>query len=300
MKRHRFYCRPINQPVTVLRGSEAHHAAAVMRHKEGDVVELFDGAGSISTAVIQAIENRQVTLQIEEIVQSPRPEKPEVILACSLAQGKRFEWLISKCTELGVDRICPVRFDRTVKLARGDKVTDRFVKLSIAAAKQSERLFLPRIYPPGSLPQTLDILAEETAGTSILYGSAHPKALSLLQQMEVSQDTIVFIGPEGGLTPDEEGLLKAHGGQEVRVTDTGIGINEKDMDKLFVPFQQVDMSLTKCHEGTGLGLHLSKKLATLLGGDVSAKSEYGRGSEFAFTLPLEYREEQKNEENPGG
>jgi len=77
---------------------------------------------------------------------------------------------------------------------------------------------------------------------------------------------------------------------EVRVIDTGVGIKKEDMDKLFQPFQQIDVSLTKKHEGTGLGLHLSKKLADLLGGDVSAKSEYGRGSEFAFTIPLRYEE----------
>ena len=224
MKRHRFYCRPINQPLTVLTGGEAHHAAAVLRHKRGDLVELFDGAGSIATAVIQAIENRQVTLQIEEIVQNPRPEKPEVVLACSLAQGERFDWLITKCTELGVDRICPVRFERTVKLARGEKVTERFVKLALAAAKQCERLFLPRIDPPGALRQILENFAQESSGTSIFYGSPNPKARSLLQQIKFSRAMIVFIGPEGGLTPEEEGLLTEYGGQEVRFTDTVLRI----------------------------------------------------------------------------
>jgi len=80
---------------------------------------------------------------------------------------------------------------------------------------------------------------------------------------------------------------------EVRVIDTGIGIKEEDMDKLFQPFQQIDVSLTKEYQGTGLGLHLARRLAALLGGDISAKSEYGTGSEFTFTLPLQYREEQK-------
>jgi len=80
---------------------------------------------------------------------------------------------------------------------------------------------------------------------------------------------------------------------EVRVIDTGIGIKKEDTYKLFQPFQQIDVSLTKKHEGTGLGLYLTKRLAALLGGDISAKSEYGTGSEFTFTLPLQYREEQK-------
>ena len=87
---------------------------------------------------------------------------------------------------------------------------------------------------------------------------------------------------------------------EIHVIDTGVGIKKEDMDKLFVPFQQIDMSLTKSHEGTGLGLHLTKKLAAVLGGDISANSEYGRGSEFTFTLPLRYEGEQRNEESAAG
>jgi len=77
---------------------------------------------------------------------------------------------------------------------------------------------------------------------------------------------------------------------ETRVIDTGIGIKKEYMDKLFQPFQQIDVSLTKRHEGTGLGLYLTKKLVVLLGGNISAKSEYGRGSEFSFTIPLQYEE----------
>ncbi|MGD0779629.1 MAG: ATP-binding protein [Dehalococcoidales bacterium] len=76
------------------------------------------------------------------------------------------------------------------------------------------------------------------------------------------------------------------GNVEIRVIDTGIGIKKEDTDKLFQPFQQIDMSLTRSREGTGLGLHLAKKLATLLGGNISAKSEYGRGSEFILTIQL--------------
>ena len=73
---------------------------------------------------------------------------------------------------------------------------------------------------------------------------------------------------------------------EMRVTDTGIGIKKEGMNKLFEPFQQLDMSLTKKYEGTGLGLYLCKKLAALLGGDVSAESKNKAGSKFTFTIPL--------------
>jgi len=76
----------------------------------------------------------------------------------------------------------------------------------------------------------------------------------------------------------------------VGVTDRGIGIKPEDVRKLFVPFQQVDMTVTKPYEGTGLGLYLCKKILTILRGDISVVSEYGRGSVFSFNVPMRWKE----------
>lgn len=68
------------------------------------------------------------------------------------------------------------------------------------------------------------------------------------------------------------------------VSDTGIGIKKDDMDKLFNQFSQVDAMRNRKREGTGLGLVLSKRLAQLMGGDISVISEYGIGSSFTITM----------------
>ncbi len=73
---------------------------------------------------------------------------------------------------------------------------------------------------------------------------------------------------------------------EFRVTDTGIGIKPENMALLFEAFRQVDGSARRRYEGAGLGVHLSRRLAGLLGGDIRAESEYGKGSRFTLTLPL--------------
>jgi PAS domain S-box-containing protein len=73
---------------------------------------------------------------------------------------------------------------------------------------------------------------------------------------------------------------------ELSVSDTGLGIKPEELPLLFQPFSQIDGSLRKRHEGTGLGLYLSERLVTLLGGDLTVASEYGKGSTFTITLPL--------------
>jgi len=72
----------------------------------------------------------------------------------------------------------------------------------------------------------------------------------------------------------------------LRVTDTGIGIKPEDLAGLFQPFHQVDSSMSRQHEGTGLGLTICRRLATLLGGDISVTSEWAKGSVFTVTIPL--------------
>ena len=73
---------------------------------------------------------------------------------------------------------------------------------------------------------------------------------------------------------------------EISVTDTGLGIRQEDQPKLFQAFMQVDSSSTRAYEGTGLGLHVSQKLASMIGGRIAFESEYGRGSKFTVSLPL--------------
>lgn len=75
------------------------------------------------------------------------------------------------------------------------------------------------------------------------------------------------------------------------VIDTGIGIDEKDMDKLFKDFSQVDASITRQYGGTGLGLSVSKQLVELMKGNVNVQSEKGKGSNFSFSVRLKKIEE---------
>ena len=81
---------------------------------------------------------------------------------------------------------------------------------------------------------------------------------------------------------------------EFHILDTGRGIKQEDLEKLFVSFQQVDTKRNRSVEGTGLGLAISKKLVEAMGGTIGVESEYGKGSDFWFKIPQKVIDRQSD------
>ncbi|TAN42001.1 MAG: PAS domain S-box protein [Nitrospirae bacterium] len=97
----------------------------------------------------------------------------------------------------------------------------------------------------------------------------------------------VGAGPEPALFPAEQPYgVPQQEFIEITLADTGIGISQEDLLRLFQPFQQIETSLTRKYAGTGLGLSLCRRLVELHGGRIWAESEPGKGSSFVFTLPM--------------
>ena len=83
----------------------------------------------------------------------------------------------------------------------------------------------------------------------------------------------------------EQSFDDAAGQAVVRVTDSGIGIRPSDLHRLFEAFSQLEDAKSKRHEGTGLGLTITRELLHLLGGTIAVQSEFGRGSTFTVRIP---------------
>jgi len=137
--------------------------------------------------------------------------------------------------------------------------------------------------------------------TSVNYDSAltiiQADERYLLQIILNLLSNAVKFTPEGGQINLE--VYAEQGVVNFIVSDTGIGIAEKDMVRLFKPFIQLDSGLNRAYEGTGLGLSLVYRLTELHGGSVSVKSEVGKGTRFVVSLPLRaITEDQKNTPEP--
>ena len=89
-----------------------------------------------------------------------------------------------------------------------------------------------------------------------------------------------------------EFVLEASDKLSILIKDTGIGIPENKQHIIFEFFRQVDDSHTRVYDGIGIGLAISQKIATAMGGEISLKSEPKEGSEFKFTFPIRFHEEQ--------
>ena len=211
----RFYCESIDTE-SFLDSVESSHLCRVLRAKKGMTLELFDGQGTLAEGTVERVDKKRTSVRVQKIVRTSPLKSGRIILAVSFAKGQRFDWLVEKCTELGVDHVAAVQFERTVKLGKNTAL-ERYRKISIAAAKQSKRLFLPEISGPEKFPATLDSLIGQYPQSVLFYGDPEGTALSDLSAVKEGQDCIIVIGPEGGLCENELALLASKNSSGVMV-----------------------------------------------------------------------------------
>ena len=217
----RFFCDTINQNgAVIISDIQFRHIARVLRLKQGDIVELFDGKGTIAQAIIEKIAKDSALLKVQDKKIFDSENRRKIIIAASIAKAHKFELIVAKCTELGIDRIIPVIFQRTVKQADSEMSARRFESIAVESTKQCGRIFLPLIDKPLNFVKALENLQAEYPKAKIIFGSLEENTGSIINFDFGAEDVIVFIGPEGGLTEAEENLLKKVDAKAVRITDT--------------------------------------------------------------------------------
>jgi PAS domain S-box-containing protein len=116
-------------------------------------------------------------------------------------------------------------------------------------------------------------------------GSAELDPKALRRMLDALLDNAIKFNCAGGTVAVS--ARRADGALEIAVADTGIGIAQEDLTKLFKPFDQLDAGLARKHGGVGVGLALARRLAELHGGTIEVESEPGKGSTFTLRLPIQ-------------
>jgi len=222
---YRFYCPDADfsrSSVVINDTHEIHHIKDVLRLKKGSVIQIFNAKSQQADAVIEQISESLIGVRIGKVKQNEE-WKNKIILACAPPKKGKFEFIIEKCTELGVDEIIPLKTKRTEVVFKEDKMASklsRFEAVAVNAAKQSQRTKVPHIYPMTSLSQVLQTL--DPHGVH-LFPSLHQHSTHIsdvLLKADKQKPITIFIGPEGDFTPDELDLAIKHGCIPVSMGDT--------------------------------------------------------------------------------
>jgi 16S rRNA (uracil1498-N3)-methyltransferase len=204
MARRRFYVPQdsIRDGIAILPVSQAHHLRTVLRIGAGETVEIFDGKGR---GYAGEVELRDSEVVIRGLQSLPAQESsPRLTLAAALIKSDKFEWMLQKTTELGVDEIIPLitrLSDLRIPAGKIALRLDRWDRIAKEAARQSRRLTAPQIRAPLNF---VDFLATDEFSECARF-FFYEKARELWQPDPclIANGVLLCIGPEGGWDADE-------------------------------------------------------------------------------------------------
>ena len=205
----RFFVEPwqIGETQIQIVGKDVNHIRNVLRMKPGDTLWISDKEKKEYNCLIDTITEEEILLRIVYVQESDFELPSRLILFQCLPKGDKMEWIIQKAVELGVWEIVPVASSRCVVRLdekKAAKKVERWQQIAESAAKQSKRLKIPRIHPVLSFAEAL-ACAENCPVKLIPYEMEKDMrgTGALLRSLEPGQDVAIFIGPEGGFSPEE-------------------------------------------------------------------------------------------------
>lgn len=199
-----------NDTVTVS-GGDAVHILKVLRLGTGDEVTLCDGCGTDYNAEILKTSKDSVVFSIKESISCEAEPKIEVTLFQGLPKQGKMDYIIEKCTELGISRIVPVAAKRSVVNVRDEKSEEkklsRWRKIASESVKQCKRGIIPEV----TEVMTFEKAVEFSKSLDLViapYENEKTCSLSSVLKSKTPKSVGIFIGPEGGIADEEIEILE--------------------------------------------------------------------------------------------
>ncbi len=210
----RVFVTDITGDAIKISGNDAHHLARSLRAKRGDKLTAVDGTGN--SAVIELIDFDKTTIMARRVSEIQKViSDRKIILADCLPKQNRFDNIIEKATELGVDGIEPLISERTI--ARPKDKLERWRRIAKESAEQCARDTIPTIGDIRTLDDWLAEISPLNSNTLLLFCWECERDTTVREVLSTVGDKNIFvlIGPEGGFTEREVLAIKSAGGISV-------------------------------------------------------------------------------------
>ncbi|MEC8956997.1 MAG: 16S rRNA (uracil(1498)-N(3))-methyltransferase [Nitrospinota bacterium] len=212
---HRFFLekKNISNDTIVIQGSDATHIRNVLRLHAGEEIEVFVGQGLLYLVRLEEVRSRSVKGKIvsSEKVDTESPLK--IHLGQSLIKGNKFDVVLRKSVELGVQTITPLMTDRTILKGDNDKKIPRWKKIVEESSKQCGISGIPQISKTVS---KLDAYCRQAKSSNLklmFWEMEKERGLKDIKPINSPRSVHILIGPEGGFTLEEVETARSYGFQ---------------------------------------------------------------------------------------
>ncbi len=207
---HRFFLSQTSldkETIALCDPQEIHHLKNVLRLKSTQQIRIFNTEGQEIVGTITLITKNHIEIRRDYVIPLKKKRPMDLVLACAIPKRAKFEFIIEKCTELGVAEIIPLKTARTEVLVDNERVQkkkDRYQTVAVNAAKQCGRRDVPKILPICSIEEVLKSFDQSTL-MLVACLSAVESLLTVLEKQDLKKfkRIIFFIGPEGDFTKEE-------------------------------------------------------------------------------------------------
>lgn len=302
------------------KGEEIRDEEYLMQKKDGSPVWVSLTVNAVRDSTGQIVESRSIAVDITErkIAEELRHENERL----AFASRTKSEFLAHMSHELRTPLNAILGFSELMTQGLAGKLNEkqeRFIDnihssgsfllnlindildLSKVEAGKVE-LVIDKMPVSVTIKETLTLIKEKAMKHNVNIKTELDPALEFIEAdkqrfkqilFNLLSNAVKFSKPEGGtvtITAKKEGDMA-----KFSVSDTGIGIKEENLVKLFHTFEQIEPEITSKYGGTGLGLAISKQLVEQHGGKIRAESRYGEGSTFTFLLPVAAKKKEENQ-----
>ncbi len=196
---HLFYTPDLDKQETyTLSEEESRHCCQVLRLHQGDAIHLINGKGGFYNALLLNANPKATQIKITGVQQEYGKRDNYIHVAVAPTKNiERFEWLLEKATEIGIDEITPLICDRS---ERREIKTERLNKVITSAVKQSLKAYHPLLNEPVKFK---DLVKKEKSDLKFIAHCMEGQKFTLKDKFKPNERYLVLIGPEGDFSPGE-------------------------------------------------------------------------------------------------